>query len=61
MNDETTTDKPDKSRLPAVRNKGSLVPLDPFSAYLQEVRKYPLLTEEEEKKLAIRYKETGDL
>ncbi len=61
MNDETTTDKPDKSRLPAVRTKGSLVPLDPYSAYLQEVRKYPLLTEEEEKELAIRYKETGDL
>ncbi len=61
MNDETTTDKPDKSRLPAVRTKGSLVPLDPFSAYLQEVRKYPLLTEEEEKELATRYKETGDL
>ncbi len=61
MTDKTTTDKPDKSRLPAVRTKGSLVPLDPYSAYLQEVRKYPLLTEEEEKELAIRYKETGDL
>jgi RNA polymerase sigma-32 factor len=63
MNDKTTTDEPgqNKSLLPAVRSKGSLVPLDPFSAYLQEVRKYPLLTEEEEKELAIRYKETGDL
>ena len=63
MNDETTTDEPDqnKTRLPAVRTKGSLVPLDPFSAYLQEVHKYPLLTEEEEKELAIRYQETGDL
>ncbi len=62
MNDETTTeDKPDKSRLPTVRTKDSLVPLDPFSAYLQEVRKYPLLTGEEEKELATRYKETGDL
>lgn len=61
MNDETTTDKPDKSQLPAVRSKGSLVPLDPFAAYLQEVRKYSVLTEEEEKELAIRYKETGDL
>ncbi len=63
MNDETTSDEPDheESRLPAVRSKGSLLPLDPFSAYLQEVRKYPLLTEDEEKELAIRYKETGDL
>jgi RNA polymerase sigma-32 factor len=66
MNDETTfeLDKPeqDKPVVPAVRTaKGSLVPRDPFYAYLQEVRKYPALTEEEEKELAIRYKETGDL
>ena len=65
MNDETTfeLDKPeqDKPMVPAVRTKGALVPRDPFYAYLQEVRKYPTLTEEEEKELAIRYKETGDL
>ena len=65
MNDETTfeLDKPeqDKPIVPAVRTKGALVPRDPFYAYLQEVRKYPALTEEEEKELAIRYKETGDL
>ena len=66
MNDETTfeLDKPeqDKPMVPTVRTaKGSLVPRDPFYAYLQEVRKYPALTEEEEKELAIRYKETGDL
>ena len=65
MNDETTfeLDKPeqDKPMVPAVRTKGTLVPRDPFYAYLQEVRKYPALTEEEEKELAIRYKETGDL
>jgi RNA polymerase sigma-32 factor len=65
MNDETKfeLDKPDQNEpmLPAVRTKGSLVPLDPFAAYLQEVRKYPVLTEEEEKELAIKYKESGDL
>ena len=65
MNDKTTfeLDKPeqDKPMVPAVRTKGALVPRDPFYAYLQEVRKYPALTEEEEKELAIRYKETGDL
>ena len=65
MNDETTfeLDKPeqDKPMVPAVRTKGALVPRDPFYAYLQEVRKYPALTEEEEKELASRYKETGDL
>ena len=46
---------------PAVRQKGTLAPPDPFSAYLQEVKKYPILTEEEEKELAIRLKETGDV
>ncbi len=63
MNDELNTNEPgqNKTRLPAIRTKESLVPLDPFSAYLQEVRKYSVLTEEEEKELAIRYKETGDL
>ena len=65
MNDETTfeLDKPEQNKpmVPAVRTKGALVPRDPFYAYLQEVRKYPALTEEEEKELAIRYKETGDL
>ena len=63
MNKETNTDEPgqNESKLPAVRTKGSLVPLDPFTAYLQEVKKYPLLSADEEKELGIRYKETGDL
>ena len=47
--------------VPAVRQKGTLTPPDPFSAYLQEVKKYPILTEEEEKELAIKLKETGDV
>ena len=47
--------------VPAVRQKGTLAPPDPFSAYLQEVKKYPILTEEEEKELAIRLKETEDV
>ena len=50
-----------KALVPAVRQKDALSPLDPFSAYLQEVKKYPVLTEEEEKELAIRLKETGDV
>ena len=50
-----------KAMVPAVRQKGTLTPPDPFSAYLQEVKKYPILTEEEEKELAIRLKETGDV
>lgn len=66
MNDESKFEldqpEPEETLLPAVRTpKDSLVPRDPFAAYMQEVRKYPVLTEEEEKKLAIRYRETGDL
>lgn len=36
-------------------------PVDPLVLYLQEIRKYPLLTREEEIELAKRYKEKGDV
>ena len=36
------------------------VSADPLQAYLAEVRRIPLLTPEEEKNLAVRYRETGD-
>jgi RNA polymerase sigma-32 factor len=39
---------------------GSIVPSDPFRRYLAEIRRYPRLTREEEKELAIRYREKGD-
>ncbi|MBW1974481.1 MAG: RNA polymerase factor sigma-32 [Deltaproteobacteria bacterium] len=35
--------------------------VDPLYLYLQEIRKYPLLTKEEEIELAKRYKEKGDI
>ncbi|MFT4578336.1 MAG: RNA polymerase sigma-32 factor [Nitrospinales bacterium] len=50
-----------KSLLPAVRREERLVPLDPFAAYLQEAKRYPILSEEVEKELAIRLQETGDV
>lgn len=37
------------------------VSYDPLQAYLAEVRKISLLTPDEEKSLAVRYKETGDM
>lgn len=42
--------------------KGSLVPssTDPVTTYLQELRKYPLLSREEEHKIALRYWQTKD-
>ena len=39
----------------------ALVPYDPLQRYLAEIRRYPLLTPEEEHELAVRYKEHGDV
>ena len=62
MNDKSKKIKDKKKPLvPAIRQKGTLAPPDPFSAYVQEAKKYPILTEEEEKELAIRLRETGDV
>jgi RNA polymerase sigma-32 factor len=39
----------------------SLVPYDPLQRYLAEIRRYPLLSREQEHELAVRYKEEHDL
>jgi RNA polymerase sigma-32 factor len=39
----------------------ALVPFDPLQRYLSEIRRYPLLSREEEKELAIRYREQEDV
>ncbi|MGE0826924.1 MAG: RNA polymerase factor sigma-32 [Candidatus Binatia bacterium] len=39
----------------------ALVPYDSLQRYLAEIRRYPLLTPEEEHELAVRYKEHGDV
>ncbi|HWP22995.1 MAG TPA: RNA polymerase factor sigma-32 [Candidatus Binatia bacterium] len=39
----------------------ALVPYDPLQRYLAEIRRFPLLSREEEHELAVRYKEYGDL
>ncbi len=38
----------------------AIAPSDAVSRYLAEIRKYPLLTREQEHTLAVRYRETGD-
>lgn len=38
----------------------ALTPSDPIATYLAEIRRYPLLTKEQERELAVRYRETGD-
>ena len=49
-----------KSHLPSHTKKLPPAQQDPLKAYLIEVKKYPLLTPEEEKRLAIKYFEEGD-
>jgi RNA polymerase sigma-32 factor len=39
----------------------SLVSLDPLRAYLLEVRKYPVLSENEERELALKFHNSGDV
>lgn len=37
------------------------ISLDPFRLYLEEIKRYPLLSREEERELAIRYREKDDI
>ncbi len=48
--------------VPAVpdRHSHALVPRDALSSYLAEIRRYPILSREEEHELALEYHETGD-
>lgn len=39
----------------------SLAPYDPLQRYLAEIRRHPLLNREEEHRLAVQYKEEGDI
>lgn len=39
----------------------SLVPFDPLQRYLAEIRRYPILSREEEHRLALEYKEFGNI
>jgi len=41
--------------------ENALVPIDSLQRYLSEIRRYPLLTREEEHELAVEYKEFGSI
>ena len=66
---EQATDVPDASAEPSAAAEEeeedsvgrALVAFDPLQRYLTETRRYPLLSREEEKELAIRYKEQQDI
>ncbi|MFQ5665291.1 MAG: RNA polymerase factor sigma-32 [Candidatus Binatia bacterium] len=51
--------EPEDAEAPA--ETGALVRYDPLQRYLAEIRRYPLLSREEEQRLAIRYKENKDI
>lgn len=38
----------------------AIAPADPVARYMAEIRRYPLLSREQEHELAVRYRETGD-
>src|SRR5574341_1851529 len=42
-------------------SKKALVPFEPLQRYLAEIRRYPLLSREEEHRLAVEYKEFGNI
>lgn len=48
------------SLLPTVTQDTSVVRIDPLTTYLNEIRRYDGLTEEEERELAIKLQETSD-
>ncbi|MDQ3367248.1 MAG: RNA polymerase factor sigma-32 [Myxococcota bacterium] len=50
----------DDIEIPVKSTGGSLARRDPMAAYMREARRYPLLTPDEEKELAIRLVEQGD-
>lgn len=46
--------------VPDGRRSGSLVKSDPLTAYMHEIRRYPLLSREEEHELAVQYSRSRD-
>lgn len=55
------TESENNGPLEEARASTALVPYDSLQRYLAEIRRYPLLTLEEEHELAVQYKEYGDI
>jgi len=49
-----------KSSLPAIYPQRALEPVDPLKRYVQEISRYPFLSPQEERDLAMSFRETGD-
>ena len=50
-----------KSKAVAPRGSTAVTPTDPLLRYLSELRKYPVLSPEEQQELAQKFRETGDV
>ena len=59
VEDSRAGDEEDEA--PEVADRRAVVPFDPLQRYLTEIRRYPLLSREEEKELGIRYREHEDI
>ena len=60
---ETAADAQESEEAKAtnVQDRHQPVSFDPFRLYLNEIKRYPLLSREDERDLAIRYREKGDI
>jgi RNA polymerase sigma-32 factor len=61
LDDDDEVIPPRNALVPVVRSSRSLARLDPLQLYIQDIRRYALLTREEEHELAVKYQETGDV
>lgn len=59
-NVEDRSDDGDDENSGEVHSSRALAATDPIAQYMAEVRRYPLLSREQEQALAVRYRETGD-
>jgi RNA polymerase sigma-32 factor len=55
------TAKSEEAGSTATQDRHQPVSFDPFRLYLDEIKRYPLLSREDEMDLAIRYREKGDI
>ena len=64
LEEQTTPDGDEQeTQIPvlAAPERSHLVSLDPFRLYMDEIKRYPLLSREEERDLSIRYREKDDM
>jgi len=60
---ETASDaqESEEARAANIQDRHQPISFDPFRLYLNEIKRYPLLSREDERDLAIRYREKGDI